>query len=260
MGDLIHAVFQGGVVKVNLHRKCILVVEDDLIQSENLKHIIVTFNPEYCVDIANSYEEGLVHAHSKKYDLIFFDIDLGSAQKNGYDLAKMLRTHPHYSLTWMVFLTVRRDYELQAFKRIHCYDYLLKPYDAMEVQTCLKTLLEQQTEAIEAKYITLSLEHITVKIFIDEIICIEVKGRDLLIVTTRGEMIAPYYPLKRIAPELLSYPNFMKPHRSYIVNVQYVRSLERLSYRQYQLQMQNTEILIPVNSNIKALLTEQLGK
>jgi DNA-binding LytR/AlgR family response regulator len=247
------------VVEVDSYRKCVLVVEDDLIQSENLKRIIIAFNPDYCVDIAHTYEDGLVRAHAKKYDLIFFDIDLGSELKNGYDLAKMLRKHPHYTLTWMIFLTVRRDYELQAFKRIHCYDYLLKPYNEMEVETCLKTLLEHQSEVIEPQYLTLPLEHITVKVCVDEIIYIEVQGRGICIVTTRGNMVAPYFPLKRIEPELLAYANFMKPHRSYIVNIQYIRSIERLSYRQYQLQMQNADTLIPVTSNVKALLVEKLG-
>ncbi|MDN5352351.1 MAG: hypothetical protein PWQ12_1271 [Clostridiales bacterium] len=245
-----------------LETKNILIVEDDSNQRKNLEQMIISVNAHYQVFSASNYQEALRIAFSEKIDLFFFDIDLKDS-KTGYELAETLRNNSRYRLTWMIFLTVRTDMELRAYKEIHCFSYVIKPYSKADIKESLDRLLEDEylvLKKAEMEYITLELEHMSVRVNLDEIIYIEAKGRSSSVVTVRGTYNAPYVNLKWIEQNLKQYSNFLKVHRSFIANVNYIKAIKKYSYRQQYLEFYKCEDEIPISNTHKKWIGEILNQ
>lgn len=233
--------------------KNILIVEDHPLQRENLREIIVRLKGQYKVFLAESYEEAMTIALNETIHLFMLDIDL-KGDKTGYQLAENLREMSQYQLTWIVFLTVRTDYERSAFKKIHCYDYLVKPYGRKEVDQILETLLQHNhpdTGATSDPYMTLDQDGVVLRVNVDEIVYIEARGRKCVLITTRGPLEVAYIPLKAMETQLAKFPSIMRAHRSYLVNTKYIKCIERENYRSSHITFYNVEDSIPVTSGYK---------
>ncbi|WP_231247744.1 LytR/AlgR family response regulator transcription factor [Clostridium botulinum] len=109
----------------------ILIVEDDSVQSTILKTMLESLDFQLNIYKATNELEALNILNKNNIDLFFMDIDLGSS--SGLELAFKIRKDPKYEFSWIIFLTTHMQYITQAFKEIHCYDYILKPYDKNEV-------------------------------------------------------------------------------------------------------------------------------
>ncbi|MEG0948799.1 MAG: response regulator transcription factor [Bacteroidales bacterium] len=146
----------------------ILVVDDEEDLCEILK-----FNIElegYHVDTAYSAEEALT-LDLAQYDLLMLDVMMG--EMSGYDMARKVRSNPHYEKIPIVFLTAK-DTEndmLHGFN-VGADDYISKPYSIREVIVRIKALLRrtasQQTSAKHIiGYKTLSMDTVKKKTVIN---------------------------------------------------------------------------------------------
>lgn len=146
----------------------ILVVDDEEDLCEILK-----FNIElegYMVDTAYSAEEALTLDLSQ-YDLLMLDVMMG--EMSGFDMARKVRSNPHYEKIPIVFLTAK-DTEndmLHGFN-VGADDYISKPYSIREVIVRIKALLrrtanQQQTPKNIIGYKTLSMDTAKKKTVID---------------------------------------------------------------------------------------------
>lgn len=240
----------------------ILVVEDDHVQRHNLKKMIEACGSYYKVYQADGFENALGIALKEEIDMFFLDIDINS-QKTGYELAKALRNMPQYKLVWIVFLTVRSEYEREAFKIVHCYDYLIKPFNQEAIAKCLETLLENpytQLKKVDSKpTVTFNLDNVTLKLVTEEILFIEAKGRNVLIKTLDALHEMPYTSLKKMETKLKTHSEFVKVHRSFIVNVNHVRACVKHSYRENWLEFYVTDDKIPISLSYKDKLEVLFG-
>jgi DNA-binding LytR/AlgR family response regulator len=221
--------------------KWVLIVEDDKRQSDNLSKMVQSVAKGINVLTAVNHREAIEIARRERIDLFFLDIDLED-HENGYELAEHLRKEQKYELTWMVFLTINPNYELKAYKKVHCYEYVLKPYKKVYIQTLVNRLLFPPNTKVEQSaqaFIMVEIEHLQVKIFINEIIFVEARGRNVEIVTVRGTYTANYTPLKKIANLLAHDTVFIKTHRSFIVNVNYIESIRKVTNKQYEVHFIN---------------------
>jgi len=217
--------------------KKVLVVEDDIWQRTNIRKAIEEVDETIFVYTAGSYLEAMSIAKCELIDLFFFDIKLGDGG-DGFELAQTIRKEEKYALTWMAFLTTDTTLELEAYKTVHCYEYIAKPYKKEKIQSLVRHLLishDDHTTKINQPFIVLEIDQSNMKIFIDDIVFVEAKGRGAEINTTRDEYLSSYTSLKQIAMLLESYPQFVKTHRSFIVNIKYVKCVKRLSSRQSEI-------------------------
>ena len=109
----------------------ILIAEDDIIQRENLKKIIQGIDKNFIIYEAEDKNEAFKISCENTIDIFF--IDIGLKNSSGLDLAMKIRKLDKYEFSWIIFLTTHLQYIIQAFKNVHCYDYILKPYDKEEI-------------------------------------------------------------------------------------------------------------------------------
>ena len=183
-------------------------------------NLITTFqNPLEAVDLLNTQE----------IDLLFLDIEM--EEISGIQFLKLLKNPPH-----VIFTTAYENYALQGFE-LEATDYLLKPFlferFVKAVNKVHKIKLaessnidtsENRTEAInDFMFVKSGFEHR--KVNYSNIKYIEGQGDYLKIVTTQGNIMT-LQSFKNIS-ELLPEGEFVRIHKSYIVALRHIDSVER---------------------------------
>jgi DNA-binding LytR/AlgR family response regulator len=209
----------------------ILVLEDDLIQLKTLSNIIKQLGDIYHVYEASSIEEALKISVQENIHLFYIDINIKN--ESGLKFALEIRKIERYRLTWIVFVTIYKEYMLTAFKKIHCYDYILKPYNIENIQKTTRLLMTESQAQVAAtevneKFIIVDVKKIQVKIFIEEIIFVEVFIRTSTIHTINGSFTIDYLSLKKLH-EMIVDKSILQSHRSYLVNLKYINKIEKTS-------------------------------
>ena len=149
------------------------------------------------------------------FDVIFLDIQM--KRPNGMETAKMLRQRGNHSL--LIFVTVLKEYVFDAFG-VEAYDYLIKPLDNDHFKRTMDRVimsLEQRT----AKSIVVQRGTSCEVILLAEIVYCEVQGRKIYIHQSNGKIIDYYDKLDDLEQRVDR--RFFRCHRSYLVNLEYVR-------------------------------------
>jgi len=227
----------------------ILIVEDDYKQRENLIRMISELKEDINVYEAEC-KEGAIKI-LKEISMDFFYIDISLKDSSGLDLASEIRSIEKYKFTWIVFITTHTKYMLQAFKEIHCYDYIIKPYDKDEVIRMTKLLISTNHNSNSLKnkdkHIILELHKgINVKVNVDEIMFIELNLRVMTVHTKRGN-----YKVKKLALskalDMIDCDNIVQSHKSFAINIDHVNQIESISGKLWEISF--------VDSKEKALLS-----
>ena len=148
------------------------------------------------------------------YDLLIMDIALG--KENGMDIAKKYSSGRR---TRVILLSSHRE-ELPNGYKIGAFRFLIKPIDDGAL-----------TEAMDSALAALGQEHRLTcfdengrecHIYLSEILYIEAGHRKCCVRTT-SETYDCFSGIQKISDELGS-PDFFQTHKSYIVNMNYIRS------------------------------------
>lgn len=219
----------------------ILLVEDDKIQRENVKKIILD---SYCN--INFYEaedkhEAIDICRNFNIDIFFLDISLKNS--SGVDLAMEIRKIKRYELSWIIFLTTHKQYVIQALKEVHCYDYILKPYNKETLIDITGKLISYNPKKIECEksrqYIIFELKtRIRIKLYVDEIIFIERSLRKNIIHTINGKYESSKVSFKKIL-DTINSNEFIQSHKSFAVNINYIRKIDRIDSRLWEIKFEN---------------------
>lgn len=210
----------------------VLIVEDDLIQLNMLCECIKKEYPGWIVQSACSYHaaEHLLNESvslSIPFTLLLLDVQLsgGSTDRGGFFLAKTARRFPCYYRVPILFLTALSHEESFALSEFHCYNYISKPYTD-------KDILFQLEQMLLTGYLNQTIEltdtnRILHRISPEDIYYIESQAHTLLVFTTKGKINTRQYTLVQLASILDS--NFIRCHKKYIINRDYVQSYDRIS-------------------------------
>jgi DNA-binding LytR/AlgR family response regulator len=170
-------------------------------------------------------------------DITFVDVDMRLL--SGLELAGMVNLY-----TLVVFTTAFPEYALQAFEK-EAFDYLLKPINYDRFVKCIQRAKRKMAKQAKTDYairedffnIKSEIKGRMVKIKFDEVIYIEGAVNYIQIHTTGGKHIT-YLTMREIEHHLPK-PLFARIHRSFIINVNFVKVIERS-----QIKLENGESLI----------------
>ena len=161
-------------------------------------------------------------------DLIFLDIQM--PELSGLEFARILPPQ-----TRIIFTTAFNQYAIDGYK-VNAMDYLLKPisYDDF-LQACNKALEYITSQQIHTsnkekadRFIFVKSEYKLVRINLDDVLYIEgVKDYVKIYFDNGDKPVMSLMNMKRIEESLQS-PEFMRTHRSYIVNMMKVKVIDRL--------------------------------
>lgn len=240
----------------------ILVLEDDGIQLKTLSDIIKQSGEMYQVYETTSPYEAIKIAEQERIDLFYIDINLKS--ESGLNFALEIRKIEKYKLTWIIFVTIYKEYMLSAFKKIHCYDYILKPYNKENIQGITKRLLSEgkaqvAVTEVSKSFVIVPIKNIQVKIFVNEIIFVEVFIRTSIIHTINGSFTIDYLSLKKLN-SMIDDKNILQSHRSYLINIKHVSKIEKTKDKtSYKIYFYNTDKTAYLGNNYKKCVMDRFN-
>lgn len=140
----------------------------------------------------------------------------------GIETAKKIReVNPNAII---IFITALKEYVFDAFD-VRAFHYILKPVSDEKLREVLSSAL-LHLEGTEKFIIAKTISECN-KIFVKDILYIEAQLRKVIIHTTY-DIIEYYNRLSDIEADLKEY-NFFRCHKSYIVNLNYIKSYDNTS-------------------------------
>jgi DNA-binding LytR/AlgR family response regulator len=210
----------------------ILIVEDEIIIAEYIKELLEeeSFNN---ISMANNKEEALHLINHFLPEIILMDINLNGIN-SGIELAKKAKAK-------VIYLTGQYDYELMnKALETNPESYLTKPIKRNDLIAAIQLCIHH----LKSNTITLKIGFETVKLNLNDILFI--KSDDVYIdiqTTTKKHTIRK--SLNAFLKEL-NNPNFVKIHRSYIINKSKITSKKATS-----IVIDNFEIPISRSKNLE---------
>lgn len=228
----------------------ILLIEDEIELAENIATILEING--YTVTTAFNGKEGLRLAREMNPDLIISDIVM--PEMNGYELLSELRNDPETASVPLIFLTAKVDYkDLRYGMELGADDYIYKPFKAAQLIGAVRTRLQrldmmktgtvQSSQGIEEdKYrtddvILLEINGMPVFTKIMTICCIQSERQYTKVYLQNGKSVLKRKSLNEWVQILPAA--FIRVHRSFIINVNFIKKIEKLSPSQYRILLSN---------------------
>jgi two-component system LytT family response regulator len=246
----------------------IVIIDDEQDAVEVLSKLLSNFTSVKLkiLGTANNLSNGVKLIKETNPDLVFLDIDMPG--KNGMAIYEYFK-EPKFKV---IFVTAYEKYAIDAIKK-SAFDYILKPVNIIELQEALKKVSEELvheqkqqeledkismlcTAEIEGKNIILDVENGFIMENTKNIEYCRADQSYSIVVTYVGKEILVTKSLKELQ-ELLPDNQFYRTHKSYLVNVHYIRKFIKTN-ESYVLLKSGAKI--PVSVRTSSVITKDIKK
>lgn len=168
-------------------------------------------------------------------DVLFLDVVMPG--QNGMDVAKEIRQYD--TNMKIIFLTSSPEFAVESYS-VGAYFYQLKPIWEESFFRLMDSVLAECEKKKKNSLILRSKDGIT-RIDLQQLEYCEVLGRKLLFHLENGAVLESAGSLDDLAGQLMQYSNFFRPHRSFLVNMEYIQNISSRSIKM----VNDAEIPIP---------------
>lgn len=195
-----------------------IIVDDDQMARVSLEMLC---NKIEEVEIDGIFESGLDALNwlkDNETDVIFLDIEMPNL--SGMDLVKSVENLPQ-----IVFITSHAEYALEAFEH-QVTDFLPKPVHLPRFLKTIERINEMNSNVRQESQNEIFIRHEGrfVRLNLEDLLFVESLGDYVTFVTNEKKYIV-HSTLKNIADKITN-PNFLKVHRSYVINLTKVVDIE----------------------------------
>ena len=216
-----------------------ILVDDEPLAREKLRTFLEMEEDFAILAECRDGAEALVAIRREKPDLVFLDVQM--PELDGFAVLERLE---HHELPTVIFVTAYDQYALRAFD-VHAVDYLLKPFDRERFRAALSRVREQHQLASARQKLAQLLEER--RRWTDRIE-VKAEGRAVILrvaeidwIDAAGNYVKLHagsetYTLRETMSRLekrLDPRQFIRIHRSTIVNVERIRELEQQYHGDY---------------------------
>ncbi len=226
--------------------KKVIIVDDESAGRKLIKEYLQGFQNLILVGEANNGVDAIKIINEFKPDLIFLDIQMPGM--TGFELLPHLEEIPQ-----IIFSTAYDQYALKAFE-VHAVDYLLKPYTKERFQKAIERINENNntfTIAPLAENLIMEKQNFPERILVQSgkklitisvasIIRIEADGDYSRLIVGESTFLSNYGISK--LEEKLNPKLFIRVHRSSVINIEFVESLEKY-VSSYDVKMKNGDVV-----------------
>ncbi|MDZ4716477.1 MAG: LytTR family transcriptional regulator DNA-binding domain-containing protein [Cytophagales bacterium] len=210
-----------------------LIVDDEKLARELLREYLEDFAQISILGECEKGNEAVEKINKLKPDILFLDVQMPGM--NGFDVLEEVDHEPY-----VIFTTAYDQYAIKAFEK-NAVDYLLKPLDperfrsavnrALKRKTVEKGTMEELLQTIRSDNRSFE-SHIFVqkseKLFnlpVEEIVYLEASG-DYTVITTKSDQFVSSSGIGKLE-EIMDPDVFIRVHRSTIINLNYLKEIER---------------------------------
>lgn len=183
-----------------------------------------------------------------RFDILFLDVIMPG--ENGINTAKEIRQHDNS--VKIIFLTSSSEFAVQSYT-VNAYFYQIKPMWKESFFKLMDAVIDD-CEKMQQNSLILRCKSGITRIDLDKLEYCEVKRRNLSFHMKDGTVVESTGNLDDLCNEMTQYENYLRPHRSFLINMEYVRNISYKSITMESL----AEIPIPHGkcSEIKRLYLE----
>jgi len=202
---------------------CIIIDDDDFVRKITEDFVNKTTSLKLLYSLPSAVEAvNILSLNSSNVDLIFLDIEM--PEMTGIDFLNTLASLPQ-----VIIISSKEKYAVNAFE-YDVTDYLLKPFTYSRFCKAVNKALERQKKtkihAVESE-IFIKHNYTLVKLKYADIHWIEAM-ENYIVINTFDEKYTMHFTMRAIE-EKLPTKQFLRVHRSFIVNLEKIHSIEEKS-------------------------------
>lgn len=217
-----------------------IIIDDEKLARDIVKRYAAKIDMLEIIEECGNGFDGIKAINLQKPDLIFLDIQM--PKLNGFEMLELLEENPK-----IIFTTAFDQYALKAFD-VNAIDYLLKPFSEERFAEAVNKVLKEQTNLSEEKVEKLKshleeeteyLDRVIVKqnqkiniIPIDKVSYFEAQDDYVMIHTDDGKYLKQ--KTMKYFEDHLDPKDFIRIHRSSIVNIDRVKEIELFDKDSYK--------------------------
>jgi len=211
-----------------------IIIDDEQLARELLREYIEKTPGLTIVGEATKGKDAVEIVDKLKPDLIFLDVQMPGM--TGFDVLDEIEHDP-----FVIFTTAYDQYAIKAFEK-NAVDYLLKPIDEERFKQAIeRAITRMSTEQNNVGELLRSMKtenrtsydsHIFVQksekllnLAVEEIMFLEASG-DYTILTTKNDQFVSSSGIGKLE-EILNPEIFIRVHRSTIININYLKEIEK---------------------------------
>lgn len=242
----------------------VYIVDDEPLARDELKYLLARSKKAELIGESDGINRALPEILELEPDIVFLDIEL--SDDSGLALAKKLESLERPPV--IVFATAYDEYAYQAFE-LNAVDYLLKPFDEERLEKSLdkaSKLLHQSKKSFSitpshltgensGKIPVLVAERIVI-LHLSDILFVESQdGKSLVHTVDRQYKVSEALVVfeKKLPPS-----QFLRVHRSYIVNLDHIVEIEPWFNSTYNLFLKN-DAKVPVSRTFVKQMRQAIG-
>lgn len=198
-----------------------LIIDDEEMSRNVVKHFVEKTESLNLVGVCEDAIEAANILKKTKVDILFLDIEMPNM--SGYDLIKTLEDPPQ-----IIMITAKKEHAAEAFD-YNVTDYLVKPINYSRFFQAVSRARENIFNTrgkLRSNEIYVRTESKIVKVSMDDLLYVEALADYIMLFTADNKYIV-HSTMKGFQSKLPG-EKFVRVHRSYIVNVDKVSSIENL--------------------------------
>lgn len=222
----------------------IAICDDEEEQRGLLAVYCKKYNTSLSVDTYSAALDLLLASNRLSYDIIFMDIEM--PEPNGFEVAEALKKKPNPPL--VIFVSKSNSYTIQGYGI--AFRYLQKPV-AYEVFETVFSLATKECEPVKIPFISEGVYHV---LSVKDILYCEAFDHSLTVHTRKSS-----YTSRMSLSELISQlpaEDFAQPHKSFLVNMSYVQSVDATNV---MLESIAGKIQLPLSKGKRKSFIQKLG-
>ena len=227
--------------------RCI-VIDDEPVALEKMSNYIGKTPVLQLVALYESVFDAMQVLATEQVDALFLDINMPDI--NGMEFVSSLPQRP-----LIVFTTAYSEYAVESY-RLSAVDYLLKPFDFVTFQQAVQKLVSQfqqkKSEATAHGHLYVKVDYRYVNLCIADILYVKAMSEYVQVFLDGRKPVMVHTTLRQFNAMLPAH--FLQVHRSYIVNMDRVKEIERMRI------VIDDGVRIAVSENYKADFQEYLRR
>lgn len=159
---------------------------------------------------------------SESFDIVILDIVMPG--ENGINIAREIRKNN--TEIEIIFLTSSPEYAVESYE-VRANNYLLKPVKEDKLFSAVEKCLENTEKKQTSGFIIHSGSNQYTRILYSKLMYGEAMRKSVNLHLSDHTVISSVMTFMELTNLLDSHPDFIKPHRSYIVNMHYIENITK---------------------------------
>ena len=214
----------------------VVIVEDEPFIAERTERLVKTILKKKLtkVIIKESLITAMHYLSEHQIDLLLLDLNLSG--KDGFELLKKAVSGSFHT----IIISAYADRAIEAFE-YGVLDFISKPFTPERLKKAFDRLENiEEKNTYPTKYIAVKKNEKLHLIEVDKIRYIKAAGIYSEIVLTEGSVELHNKSLNKL--DVILPSNFIRTHKSYIVNARFIKTLTTLGGSKYELELDKGEI------------------